>query len=44
MSGGWEGSACLHHGSIIRFGCLQFSFRIAEHDEMLQLSLLTATE
>jgi len=36
MSGGWEGSACLHHGSIIRFGCLQFCFHISEH-ETLQL-------
>lgn len=29
-SGGWEGGAVLHHGSHLRFGCLQFVFSIVE--------------
>ena len=27
---GWEGTAVLHHGSYIKFGCLHFVFSIAE--------------
>ena len=27
---GWEGTAVLHHGSFIKFGCLHFVFSIAE--------------
>ncbi|KAB7495405.1 PHD finger protein 12, partial [Armadillidium nasatum] len=27
---GWEGTAVLHHGSYIRFGCLKFVFSIVE--------------
>lgn len=37
--GGWEGSACLHHGSMIRLGCLQFSFHMTDL-ELLLLQLL----
>lgn len=29
-SGGWEGGAVLHHGSHLRFGCLQFVFSIVD--------------
>ncbi|CAL4060416.1 unnamed protein product, partial [Meganyctiphanes norvegica] len=29
-TGGWEGGAVLHHGSHLRFGCLQFVFSIVE--------------
>ncbi|XP_042240083.1 PHD finger protein 12-like isoform X2 [Homarus americanus] len=29
-SGGWEGGAVLHHGSHLKFGCLQFVFSIVE--------------
>ncbi|KAK3871172.1 hypothetical protein Pcinc_023666 [Petrolisthes cinctipes] len=28
--GGWEGGAVLHHGSHLRFGCIQFVFSIVE--------------
>ncbi|XP_045584379.1 PHD finger protein 12 [Procambarus clarkii] len=28
--GGWEGGAVLHHGSHLKFGCLQFVFSIVE--------------
>lgn len=28
---GWEGSAILHHGSLIQIGCLQFVFSITAH-------------
>ncbi|VDO04253.1 unnamed protein product [Rodentolepis nana] len=27
---GWEGSAVLHHGSVLRFGCYTFTFSIVE--------------
>ncbi|XP_065054954.1 PHD finger protein 12-like [Rhopilema esculentum] len=27
---GWEGTAVLHHGSFIKFGCLHFVFSVAE--------------
>ena len=27
---GWEGTAVLHHGSFIKFGCLHFVFSIVE--------------
>ena len=27
--GGCEGSALLHHGSVIKFGCLEFVFSVA---------------
>merc|ERR1711913_208804 len=29
-TGGWEGGAVLHHGSHLRFGCIQFVFSIVE--------------
>lgn len=28
---GWEGSATIHHGSVIKFGCLQFIFSVTDH-------------
>ncbi|GAB6030049.1 hypothetical protein CHUAL_005732 [Chamberlinius hualienensis] len=28
---GWEGTAALHHGSLLRFGCLSFVFSITEN-------------
>ncbi|CAD7086687.1 unnamed protein product [Hermetia illucens] len=31
---GWEGSAILTHGSLIRFGCIPFVFSIAEFDRL----------
>ena len=30
-AGGCENSAILHHGSYIRFGCLQFAFTIVDY-------------
>lgn len=27
---GWEGTAVLHHGSYVKFGCLHFIFSIVE--------------
>jgi hypothetical protein len=32
---GWEGSAMLHHGSIVEFGCLRFSFGIAQQEQQM---------
>ncbi|CAG0888135.1 unnamed protein product [Darwinula stevensoni] len=29
---GWEGSAVMHHGSVVQFGCLSFVFSIPETD------------
>ncbi|XP_017781995.1 PREDICTED: PHD finger protein 12 [Nicrophorus vespilloides] len=29
-SAGWEGSALLHHGSLLRFGCVSFVFSIVD--------------
>lgn len=29
-SSGWEGTALLHHGSYVKFGCLDFVFSVAE--------------
>lgn len=28
--GGWEGSAILNHGSLLRFGCISFVFSIVD--------------
>ncbi|KAH6932574.1 hypothetical protein HPB50_007619 [Hyalomma asiaticum] len=28
---GWEGTALLHHGSLIKLGCLQFVFSVTNH-------------
>lgn len=30
---GWEGSAILYHGALIRFGCHAFVFTIVDFDE-----------
>lgn len=32
---GWEGTALLHHGSLIKLGCLQFVFSITEFTNKL---------
>lgn len=29
---GWEGSALLHNGSLLRFGCVSFVFSIVDDD------------
>lgn len=29
---GWEGSALLHNGSLLRFGCIPFVFSIVDDD------------
>lgn len=29
---GWEGTALLQHGYLIKFGCLSFVFSIADYD------------
>lgn len=42
---GWEGTALLHHGSRVRFGCLQFVFSMAGkpgHSELVQAFLEAA--
>ncbi|XP_058059951.1 PHD finger protein 12 [Anopheles bellator] len=33
MATGWEGSAILYHGSLIRFGCHGFVFTIIDYDD-----------
>ena len=33
LNHGCETSAVLHHGSFIRFGCLQFAFSIIDYQE-----------
>lgn len=30
---GWEGSAILYHGALLRFGCHAFVFTIVDYDE-----------
>lgn len=30
LKGGWEGPAILHHGSLLRFGCVSFVFSIVD--------------
>lgn len=30
LKGGWEGSAILNHGSLLRFGCVSFVFSIVD--------------
>ncbi|XP_033123294.1 PHD finger protein 12-like isoform X2 [Anneissia japonica] len=35
---GWEGTAVLHHGSLIRIGCLQFIFSVTDAGSMLEKS------
>lgn len=32
MKNGWEGSALLQHGILLKFGCLSFVFSVAEYD------------
>ncbi|XP_058129255.1 PHD finger protein 12 isoform X2 [Anopheles coustani] len=33
LAGGWEGSAILYHGALIRFGCHAFVFTIVDYDD-----------
>ena len=33
FSNGWEGTALLQHGVLMRFGCLSFVFAITEYDD-----------
>lgn len=32
MIAGWEGTALLQHGYLVKFGCLSFVFSVAEYD------------
>lgn len=32
MISGWEGTALLQHGHLLKFGCLAFVFSVAEYD------------
>ena len=32
MIAGWEGTALLQHGYLLKFGCLSFVFSITEYD------------
>lgn len=32
MKPGWEGTAILQHGYLLKFGCLSFVFSVAEYD------------
>ena len=32
MIAGWEGTALLQHGFLIKFGCMSFVFSVAEYD------------
>lgn len=38
---GWEGSAPLHHGSLIRFGCIQFVFSITSYGQEVSAPAVT---
>ena len=44
FAGGCENSAVLHHGSYIRFGCLQFAFTIINYTSNPALDLKEKSE
>lgn len=33
---GWEGTAILSHGAVIRFGCISFTFSIVDYDSGIE--------
>lgn len=33
---GWEGTAILRHGTIIKFGCIQFVFSVVDYDSGIE--------
>jgi hypothetical protein len=36
MVAGWEGTAILHHGSLLKFGCVSFVFSVADYDSGIE--------
>jgi hypothetical protein len=36
VKGGWEGSAILQHGSLLKFGCIAFVFSVADYDSGIE--------
>lgn len=33
---GWEGTALLSHGTLLRFGCISFVFSIVDYDSGIE--------
>lgn len=36
LRSGWEGTALLNHGSLIKFGCTAFVFSIVDYDSGIE--------
>lgn len=36
LTAGWEGTAVLSHGILLRFGCLSYVFSVVQYDKMIE--------